>query len=96
LHERDVSRRQFLRRGEHGICVRKTGGVENGITAVNLKGVWNCMKHELLQMRNHGYLHVFKKNLSLCGPPSATFPHIQDIDERWLRFSYPTFWRYEE
>jgi NAD(P)-dependent dehydrogenase (short-subunit alcohol dehydrogenase family) len=30
-------------------------GVEfDRVTAINLKGVWNCMKYELLQMRNQG------------------------------------------
>jgi NAD(P)-dependent dehydrogenase (short-subunit alcohol dehydrogenase family) len=31
-----------------------SGAEFDRITAINLKGVWNCMKHELLQMRNQG------------------------------------------
>jgi NAD(P)-dependent dehydrogenase (short-subunit alcohol dehydrogenase family) len=31
-----------------------TSGEFDRITAVNLKGVWNCMKYELLQMRKQG------------------------------------------
>src|SRR5437016_5492469 len=31
-----------------------SGAEFDRITAVNLKGVWNCMKYELLPMRNQG------------------------------------------
>ncbi len=31
-----------------------SGAEFDRITAINLKGVWNCMKYELLQMRNQG------------------------------------------
>lgn len=31
-----------------------TGAEFDRLTAINLKGVWNCLKHELLQMRKQG------------------------------------------
>jgi NAD(P)-dependent dehydrogenase (short-subunit alcohol dehydrogenase family) len=32
----------------------KTSGAFDDVIAVNLRGVWTCMKHELLQMRTQG------------------------------------------
>ena len=32
----------------------ETSEAFDDVTAVNLRGVWTCMKHELLQMRNQG------------------------------------------
>jgi NAD(P)-dependent dehydrogenase (short-subunit alcohol dehydrogenase family) len=40
--------------GPMGDVTEETGAGFDGVTAVNLRGVWACMKHELLQMRAQG------------------------------------------
>jgi NAD(P)-dependent dehydrogenase (short-subunit alcohol dehydrogenase family) len=37
-----------------GDLTDETSGAFDDVTAVNLRGVWTCMKHELLQMRTQG------------------------------------------
>jgi NAD(P)-dependent dehydrogenase (short-subunit alcohol dehydrogenase family) len=37
--------------GPVGDLTDETSGAFDDVTAVNLRGVWTCMKHELLQMR---------------------------------------------
>ncbi len=40
--------------GPVGDLTDETSGAFDDLTAVNLRGVWTCMKHELLQMRTQG------------------------------------------
>ena len=40
--------------GPVGDLTDETSGAFDDVTAVNLRGVWTCMKHELLQMRTQG------------------------------------------
>ena len=40
--------------GPVGNLTDETSGAFDDVTAVNLRGVWTCMKHELLQMRAQG------------------------------------------
>jgi len=47
------------------------------MTAINLKGVWNCMKHELLQMRNQGSGAIVNNSSigGLIGVPGRAIYH---------------------
>ena len=51
--------------GPVGDLTDETSGAFDDVTAVNLRGVWTCMKHELLQMRTHRYrpLHLPHRRL---------------------------------
>jgi NAD(P)-dependent dehydrogenase (short-subunit alcohol dehydrogenase family) len=40
--------------GPMGDVTEETGEAFDEVNAVNLRGVWTCMKHELLQMRKQG------------------------------------------
>jgi NAD(P)-dependent dehydrogenase (short-subunit alcohol dehydrogenase family) len=40
--------------GPVGDLTDETAAAFDDVTAVNLRGVWTCMKHELLQMRTQG------------------------------------------
>ena len=40
--------------GPMGDVTDETGEAFDGVNAVNLRGVWTCMKHELLHMRERG------------------------------------------
>jgi NAD(P)-dependent dehydrogenase (short-subunit alcohol dehydrogenase family) len=40
--------------GPVGDLTDESSGAFDDVTAVNLRGVWTCMKHELLQMRTQG------------------------------------------
>jgi NAD(P)-dependent dehydrogenase (short-subunit alcohol dehydrogenase family) len=40
--------------GPVGDLTDETAAAFDAVTAVNLRGVWTCMKHELLQMRTQG------------------------------------------
>ena len=40
--------------GPVGDLTDETAQAFDDVTAVNLRGVWTCMKHELLQMRTQG------------------------------------------
>jgi NAD(P)-dependent dehydrogenase (short-subunit alcohol dehydrogenase family) len=37
-----------------GDLTDETSGAFDSVIAVNLRGVWTCMKHELIQMRTQG------------------------------------------
>jgi NAD(P)-dependent dehydrogenase (short-subunit alcohol dehydrogenase family) len=54
-----------------------TGDEFDRITAVNLKGVWNCMKYELLQMRNQGSGTIVNNSSigGLVGVPGRAIYH---------------------
>ncbi|MES2462607.1 MAG: glucose 1-dehydrogenase [Armatimonadota bacterium] len=40
--------------GPVGDITEETGDAFDQVTAVNLRGIWTCMKHELIQMRTQG------------------------------------------
>jgi NAD(P)-dependent dehydrogenase (short-subunit alcohol dehydrogenase family) len=40
--------------GQVGDVTDETSGAFDDVIAVNLRGVWTCMKHEQFQIRTHG------------------------------------------
>ena len=63
--------------GPMGDVTDETGEAFDQVNAINLRGVWACMKHELLQMRKQGSgaivkLFFARRTGRACGPCSLS------------------------
>ena len=68
--------------GPVGDLTDETSGAFDDVTAVNLRGVWTCMKHELLQMRTEGSGAIVNCS-SLWRPRRPGGPGCLSRDQAW-------------